>query len=621
MRNAFILSLVFLFGHHFVQAQINYTANDQVTPYDGHFRLGSNMGAYSNWTDDDLANIAVGNPNLNLKGAGVRSLRPALPENFLEFFGYDIRESTFQHYASIDAQDNVAFIGYPSDDHRDPQSYCPNIQSSLFANLYTDIWDGGANGTPVNDENYYALYLYKMVNIYKDEVKFWEIWNEPDFDFSANGWKPKGEPGNWYENIPDPCDYQLRAPIFHYIRMLRISYEVIKFVDPTAYIAVGGLGFPSFLDLILRHTDNPDQGLVTTDYPLHGGAYFDVLSYHSYPHFDGSLRYWSNDINGFVHLRHSDAATNGVINKKYEFQEVLNQYGYNGVDYPTKEWIITESNIPRLTFGEYIGSPEAQRNFLIKTYVACQQNEIAQFHLYTMADAQTEADATNEFDVMGWYKKIEGTTPYQQQPNPVAIAGRTTTQLIYQKTYDPTETQKMQLPDNIGGGAFKASDGQYTYVLWAKTDTDRSEVATANYSFPANMNVNWLNQKEWDYSVSGNNTPTSATGLVLTGSPIFLTKTTAPNALESLITGHPKIKLFPNPGNDILTCQINLSNSTQVVVDIVDSKGQLVLATKEQYLPNGFHEIALTTNLLSPGVYWVRLKGAQLSRTIKWIKL
>ena len=193
----------------------------------------------------------------------------------------------------------------------------------MYDNMWLDIWDEGANGTPVNEENYYAAYVYNLVKTYSFNVKFWEILNEPDFDLVGHSSLPKDDPKSWWNANPDPCHTGLKAPIQYYVRMLRISYEVIKSVDPEAFISIAGLGYPSFLDAVLRNTDNPDEGKVTAEYPLKGGAYFDAMCYHSYPHFDGSLRYWSNAAGGFVHTRHSDAAADGVVNKKDDFEAVL----------------------------------------------------------------------------------------------------------------------------------------------------------------------------------------------------------------------------------------------------------------------------------------------------------
>ena len=261
----------------------------------------------------------------------------------------------FKFYNSLGIKDNTVFLEKPSDAHRDKNKYdgCGD-QSMIFTNLYQPIWDGGANNTPINDNNYYALYVYNTVLLYKDYVKFWEIVNEPDYDFGANGWKGPGQPGNWFDKNPSACELvNLKAPIFYYNRMLRISYEVIKSIDPTALVAPGGIGYPGFLDAILRNTDNPSGGAVTSDYPNKGGAYFDVLSYHKYPMYD------------LKNNRHSDAAAADVVSAKGDFQAVLSKYGYGGT-YPNKLWIVTESNIPRKPIGEFIGGDDVQRNFLIK---------------------------------------------------------------------------------------------------------------------------------------------------------------------------------------------------------------------------------------------------------------
>ncbi|MEL6945588.1 MAG: hypothetical protein AAFO82_23275, partial [Bacteroidota bacterium] len=381
---------------------------------------GTNVGYYPQWTQEQLADITIGNKAEGVDGVGITTMRPALFEHFMEQWGYDLRVKTFEHYKKLGAKDNVVFVGYPSDKHRDPKEYCQGVRSELFRNLYTPIWDNGANGTPYNDNNYYAAYLYKTVTLYKDYVKFWEIWNEPDYSFTANSIERPGEDGNWWENNPDPCDYDIHAPIFHYIRMLRISYNIIKTVDPEAYVAIGGIGYPSFLDAVLRNTDNPNNGQVSDKYPLMGGAYFDVLSYHTYPHIDNSLRKWNNDIKGFEYSRHTDAAVRGVLNLRNRFEEVLFSHGYDGAEYPEKEWIITESNVPRKPVNRGFGSDEVQRNFIIKALVESQKHNIHQFHIFTLGDKidyATAKDVYDEYHIMGLFKNMYAAKPYKQKNN------------------------------------------------------------------------------------------------------------------------------------------------------------------------------------------------------------
>lgn len=560
-----------------LNAQINFTANDQVPEYNGTFRFGINPGYHgSDWSDDILANISAGNNALGIDGAGVQAFRATLPEHFLEQWGYEVEVDDFQHYESVGMSDHVTFIGYPSDGHRDGTFHCSDHQSEMFSNLYLDIWDGGANGTPVNDDNYYALYVYRMVTVYQDYVKFWEIWNEPDFDYSGNAYKDPGESGNWYENVPEPCDMSIRAPIFEYIRMLRISYEVIKSIDPEAYVAIGGLGYPSFLDLVMRHSDNPVGGQVNNDYPHTGGAYFDVMSYHAYPHIDGSLREWDNASGGFVYYRHSDAATNGVMQKQTDFAQVLNAYGYNDQLYPSKKWIITESNIPGIAFDEDMGSDEAQRNFIIKTRVACDLNDILQLDLYALARKKSPADSDDGFDAMGLYHRLSDITPAQEELTDEGIASLTMTQLLQDGTYDEDATAELNLPDNIGGAVYVNVDDSYTFILWAVTETDQSESASATYSIPSSMSISNLDKREWDFSQTGTTTNVSATDISLTGTPVFLRGMPSGVSTSQTTSLSQTLTIFPNPSQNYFQLSVKGTAVADLQIEVMNVIGALV---------------------------------------------
>ncbi len=560
-----------------LNAQINFTANDQVPDYNGKFRFGVNPGYHGpDWRDDDLANISAGNPNMGIEGAGVEAFRASLPGHFLEQWGYEVEVDDFQHYESVGMEDHVMFIGYPSDEHRDPAFHCAEHQSELFANMYLDIWDGGANGTPVNDDNHYALYVYRMVSTYQNYVKFWEIWNEPDFDYSGNGFKDPGQSGNWWENVPEPCDMSIRAPVFEYIRMLRISYEVIKSIDPDAYVAVGGLGYPSFLDLVMRHSDNPAGGQITNEYPHKGGAYFDVMSYHAYPHIDGSLREWSNDIGGFINFRHSDAAVAGILQKQTEFAEVLNTYGYNNQTYPSKKWIITESNIPGIAFDDFMGSDEAQRNFTIKARVACEQNDILQYDLFALARKRSPEEANSGWDAMGLFHRLSDIEPSQEALTDQGIASRTMTTLLTDGTYDAATTTSLNLPANIEGAAYLNTDDSYTFILWAKTATDQSESATATYSLPAALSISNLEKRTWDFSQTGDVSSISATAINLGGAPVFLRGTSQTVNVAEPSSLSQTLDVFPNPGQEYFQLSVSGTTAADLTVEVVNVIGAMV---------------------------------------------
>ncbi|HHB79639.1 MAG TPA: hypothetical protein ENK85_10450 [Saprospiraceae bacterium] len=555
--------------------QVNFTANDGIPAYSGHFRPGSNMGFLPlGWSNQTAADLLAGNPAKGIPGVGARSLRPSLASYVLEQFGDEIELEPFEYYFNLGMNDLTAFVGEPSDALRDTTEYCPGHQSTMFKNLYEPIWDNGENGTPINDNNYFAAYMYGLVTKYDNYVKFWEIWNEPGYTYTDKGWRPPGYPGNYWENNPDPCDYKLRAPVFHYLRTLRIAYEVIKYVSPDDYVVVAGLGFPSFLDVLLRNTDNPIDGSVTEQYPHKGGAYFDVLGIHSYPSIDGSLRHWDDNIQDWAYMRNSDEAAKQVINNRFAiYEDVLSTYGYNGEIYPKKLRTITETNVPRIKFtNESLASVEGQTNFLMKAAMTNKVNDVLQMHVYSIDDLEYESDIVNEFQCMGFYKKFTNESPQSQVRHPSAIGYKTTADFITETTYDPNRTAALNLPQGVKGYAFKKLNGTYVYALWAKTLIDNSEVASKTYSFPAGLKMGSLTRYNWDYSDTQQSFTVDATDIPLTGSPSFFTEIAKVDLPPEATLSTPQL-IVTEPF--IVTATFNEDVTGMTIDDFVVTNGHL----------------------------------------------
>ncbi len=602
MKNITLFILFFIFASPFF-SQINFTANDQVAKYNEAFRVGVNPGYNgSNWKDKNLAVLAAGSSILGVPGVGMKNFRVSLPEAFLDQWGYNVRIDEFKYYDTLGMGKHTVFLEGPTSEHQSQDSYCSGSQSQLWKNMYLPIWDDGENGTPVNDDNYAALYVYRTVSKYKNYVKFWEIFNEPDFDYSNTGWREPGEPGNWWENVPDPCDYKLQAPVYEYIRLLRISYEVIKSIDPDAFVGVGGLGYESFLDIILRYSDNPVNGEITSEYPLTGGAYFDAMIYHCYPHINGSMRYWSSTLNQHVNTRHSDAGANGVIALKNSFENVLNNYGYNGNTFPKKTFILTETNIPRIQFDDDIGSDEAQRNFAIKVQVQAIKNDIKQLHFFELAEKETPQDAQSWTKVSGLYEKISDDTPYDVTRTQEGIACETTTHFLWEKEYDQIATTALNLPNNIKGGAFKSSTGKTVFVLWAETETDMSETASATYSFPSTFNFESVDIHSWNYKITNNATNTTPTNIELTGSPIFITESESPNSSQKSLYSF-NFKVYPNPASDVIYLEFENKTVTNGTIILKDASGREIYNSGLQLFNLGKQRVEIPTNKLRRGVY------------------
>lgn len=554
--------LCLLFSTALLHAQVNYTANDKVVPYTGKFRMGINMGYYPGWDNKTLADIAAGNAQTGQLGVGARGNRTGLYEIVLDYYGYGLVEPDIAHWQSLGMGEFTAILGGPAPTHQDYSQHCPGQFSSMFANLYTPVWDGGLNGTPYNDNNYWAAYVYKAASRYKDQVRFWEIWNEPGFDLTGNlGWRDDQYPNNWWKEGPNPCDYILRAPIYHYIRTLRVAYEVIKTVDPDGYVCLGSVGYQSLLNAILSNTDNPSMGDVSADYPLMGGAYFDCISFHSYPHFDGSTTNYGLNI----FRRHSDAAADGLNYYRGYYQEILDKYGYDGKKYPKKEWIVTEINSPRKAYsGPFFGGKDAQINHIMKAFMVGKIDHFNQLHTFQLSDQRTEAASNYEFHQMGLYQTITG-GPYSAVVNDEGKALKTMTDLIYNTEYDAAQTAAMNLPAGVRGYAWKRPDGTYVYSIWARTTVDLSEAASAQYSFPASFNFNKITKYTWDYGYTGTTQSVNGQGIVLDARPVFFTANEPVTACTMSATVSPAVcndnGTPANPADDTYSFNVTVSGS------------------------------------------------------------
>ncbi len=590
------------------------TANEYVPKNYSPFRYGTNMGVYPPYTDFDLANIAA--------KAGADAMRPALFESFLEEWGYDIRLDAFKHYADLGMTENVLFLGYPSDAHKEKTIFCGKEPSTLFANLYEPIWKNSDSGVVINEKNYYANYVYKVASRYKNQVRFYEIWNEPDYSFTVKSELPAGINGSWWTTNPDPCEYALHAPVQSYIRMLRISYEVIKNVDPDGLVCVGGIGYPSFLDVLLRQTDNPKDGTITKEYPNRGGAYFDVLSYHSYPHIDNSVRAWSDKIGGFEYFRHSDRAVLGVIQKKLNFDQVLNKYGFNDVKLPKKHFIITECNIPAIAKGEYMGSVEAQRNFIMKALLRCQEQGILQFHVYSLSELKSDREASSEFDKMGLYHPIYYTPENKTLFTLAGLGYQSTAMILKGFNYNASETKKLNLNpnSNIVCLAFKSStSNEVIYALWALTSIDQSEFSKAEFSFTDSLHLKLLKRYDWDYAQTLESQTVDSKYIQLTGVPQFFS--TYVNEI------HPQnnqdiLNVYSNPTDSEVVVNYSLEVESIVSLTIYDaSKKTSIVLIENQRTQIGSHEWRCNLKKFSAGIYFVQITIGKKIFTKKIVKI
>ena len=166
----FLLSYCLFSKNTFAQTPSANSFSSYVS-YNGTYRYGANPGYYgANWSAENVATIAMGNASQGVKGAGVKSLRVPLYDDFLTSWGLTTELSKFQYYASLGGGDFTAFIGCPHSSHREPTTFAGSPeQAKTFKGLYEPIWLDAAQ-TQINPNNTYARYLYDVVKTYGQYV-------------------------------------------------------------------------------------------------------------------------------------------------------------------------------------------------------------------------------------------------------------------------------------------------------------------------------------------------------------------------------------------------------------------------------------------------------------------
>lgn len=427
----------------------------QIPPKLNSGQIGINTGYYPpNWSDIQQAGLA--------RTYGFHTLRTGLFHQVLNQWGYEDKKEALLYFKQLGFVDVVGIIGYPTPESQDSTYSCNCQASTVFKGLYLPIWEQDSKETVINRENTFAAYIWKVAHTFKGLVKIYEVWNEPD---AGNGGLPKGSPGNWWDAPPPPCQTGLNASVFTYVRMLRITYEVLKKVDPNALVAVGGLGWPAYLDAICRYTDQPVTGQISSNaFPFTGGAYFDCVSFHAYPHL--FIKPISHPNPGTASCLGSNAAIEGLWGLKKQLNEVLLKHGFDGIRYTEKMWICTEFNLPREPCEFWPGNESTQLDFVVKALASAPINKVNQMHLYAFSDGRNQHPDNPEFDAMGMFEALDTTLLSKPKPHTIALAIKHFEKLLEGYVFDPHQTAQLKLPSWLAGSIHKDNAGKKAIILW-----------------------------------------------------------------------------------------------------------------------------------------------------------
>lgn len=156
-------------------------------------------------------------------------------------------------------------------------------------------------------------------------VKHWEFYNEPD---NGSPWAASRGFGYWgHEPVA-------------YAAMLKAVYQPMKAIDPGAQIVLGGLAYDAFTTEGGTFVEGFLDGVLQNG----GGAYFDLMNFHYYPHFRAK---W-------------DPYGPGLVGKANYLRTKLAQYGVN------KTFICTEMGAWSEEANDY--SRELQSSLVTQLY-------------------------------------------------------------------------------------------------------------------------------------------------------------------------------------------------------------------------------------------------------------
>ncbi|MES1177427.1 MAG: hypothetical protein ABUL62_24105 [Myxococcales bacterium] len=416
-----------------------------------YFRFGDNPGFYGTGIDRrESSQLAV--------AAGATSLRTTLPEYYLKQWGDGIESDDYASYSPLGLGHHVCFLIGPTHEHSSAPSTAQDYELAHYSpkNLYEPIFLASGE---VNPDNYWAAYVARVARTYGQYLDIYEVWNEPDQ--VGGNWQATQA---WDTDPPKPADLiWWNDTIFAYIRMLRITHEVVHRFDSDASVTVGGIGYGSFLSALLRYTDEPKAGAVTADYPDTAAKYLDVLSYHYYPVFGGGS---------------SDQGVDGLFAARDDYRSRLAKAGAG-----TRQYVVTETGAPRYAVGGNVGGAEYAASYLVKTMTLGHFEGLIGIDWFAQGDGAAIGASTDSFAYMGLYfdySKATQVSDVKISPQGSAYAWLST--WLPNSAADPDALAALALPDGVRGAAFRTDTG-HLYVLWARTTSDES--ATASFSLPA----------------------------------------------------------------------------------------------------------------------------------------
>jgi len=354
-------------------------------------------------------------------------------EKYVELGGARIREDF--HWHKIE----------PADDAWDFDRVDTQVQMAKARNMkvlpmlaYTVDWAmTDLEDTSSIDPALYAQFAGKVAETYCDDIKEYEIWNEPNFE-------------RFWKSGPD---------LAHYARFLKAAYIEIKKSCPDARVMTAGFSSYDFEDFFNRWWVLDDMVEAVPDIC----DYFDILAIHPYTQMQKTSPEYDYELA-------TDSVAEGQVGMTVRAREKLKEIGCTdekGIWYTEAGWpsldLITEED----TATTGLTNDDIQGLYLARAILLAAKEDVEAYFWYTFWDGNPENESwrphEDYFGLFGYPKEDHIVKPAWTTMKALAdVAG--------DGRFVRDLSKVLELPNDVFALLFAEDDGTLIVAMWDGRD-------------------------------------------------------------------------------------------------------------------------------------------------------
>lgn len=356
-------------------------------------------------------------------------------EKYVELGGIRIREDF--HWHKIE----------PADDQWDFARVDTQVQMAKARNMkvlpmlaYTVDWAMTEEGnTSSIDPELYGQYAGKVAETYCDDIKEYEIWNEPNF---ARFWAPE----------PD---------LAHYAKFLKAAYIAIKAACPDARVMTAGISSFDFLGFFDRWWVLDDMVEAEPDIC----DYFDIFALHPYTQMQKTSPEYDYELA-------PDKIAEGQIEMTRLARQKLKDIGCDekGIWYTETGWpsldLINDDDI--VTTGH--DNEDVQGLYLPRSILLAARDDVEAYFWYTFWDSSPNPDDWRPheayFGLFNYY--TDESDNYIEKPSYKSLKGLA--DVVGDARFVRDLSKVLELPNDVFVLLFAEDDGTLVLAMWDGRD-------------------------------------------------------------------------------------------------------------------------------------------------------